>query len=154
MAVNITQELGPQIVLKSSENFTLNVGIKSSAQFNQSNSASIVISGENVEITAAETLPAYRAVMFNGLLCDPIYNDLSQYAGVTIGGIALGQTGFIMRTGLLFDGAFTWTPDAPVFIDTDGVLTQTPPANPPLRRIGWAFSVTSINLDPFPVIGV
>jgi len=155
MGLNMTRELGPQfIITNKSDQLTLQVGVKSSSLFQTGGTGggtTVTVSSDGVEITAAEPLGAYRAVTHGGLYCDSTVEDLSAYAGVTTVALATGATGTVVRTGLVSDTLWTWTPNQAVFISTDGVLTQTPPALP-LRRIGWAISATQINLDPFPII--
>lgn len=108
---------------------------------------------QDVAVTAQQTINAYHAVGYDGLLTQETIESLSKYAGVSRFAFISGETEFVVRTGLITDSGFNWTPDAPVFITGLGVLTQTVPTGP-VRRIGWALSATQLNLDPFPVIGV
>lgn len=109
----------------------------------------------DVTITAVETINAYRAVGYDGLMTQMDANSLSNYAGVTPMAIPIGDPVNVVRSGLMTEGGWAWTPNAPIFISANGVLTQTvPSAGNPIRRIGWAISATQINLDPYPIIGV
>lgn len=62
-----------------------------------------------------------------------------------------GQPINIVALGPVSDGAWSWTPQALVFVGTNGLLTQTPPVNPSFSRpIGVATSATSIFVSPHP----
>lgn len=109
----------------------------------------------DVTITAMEAVGQYRAVGYDGMYTQPDADSLAAYAGVTRMATIPGDPINVVRSGLITEGAWTWTPDAPIFIGADGVLTQTQPtAGNPVRRIGWAISATELNLDPYPIIGV
>lgn len=109
----------------------------------------------DVKITAQEAVGAYRAVGYDGLYTQPDVDSLATYAGVTRMATIVGDPINVVRSGLITEGAWNWTPNAPMFIGVDGVLTQTQPtAGNPVRRIGWAISATELNLDPYPIIGV
>jgi len=106
-----------------------------------------------ITITSVGAIGAFRAVTVAGAYCTNTAQSLPQYAGVTLVSYTDGQSMKVVRSGLITEGSWSWTPDNPVFIGVNGVLTQTPSALP-MRRIGWAISGTQINLDPFPIIGV
>lgn len=109
----------------------------------------------DVQITAQAVINAYRAVGYDGNFTQPTAESLSKYAGVNRVATEIGQPLFVVREGLITEDGWSWTPDAPIFITTDGVLTQTQPVfGNPVRRIGWAISATTLNLDPYPIIGV
>lgn len=109
----------------------------------------------DVQIIALEPVGAYRAVGYDGLYTQPDSDSLSLYAGVTRMATVAGDPINVVRSGFLFESTWNWTPNAPIFITTNGVLTQTQPtAGNPVRRIGWAISATELNLDPYPIIGV
>ena len=109
----------------------------------------------DVQIVAQEVINAYRAVGYDGLFTQPNADSLSKYAGVNRVASIIGEPLYVVREGLMTEDGWSWTPDAPIFIGVDGVLTQTQPTfGNPVRRIGWAISATTINLDPYPIIGV
>ena len=109
----------------------------------------------DVTIIAQEIVNAYRAVGYDGYFTQPDLESLSRYAGVTRMATVIGDPIDVVRSGLMTEGGWTWTPNLPVFISANGVLTQTQPvAGIPIRRIGWAISATELNLDPYPIIGV
>lgn len=109
----------------------------------------------DVTITAKQVMGAYRAVGYDGFYTQPDADSLATYAGVSRMATIVDDPINVVRQGLMTEPAWTWTPDAPIFIAANGVLTQTlPSAGNPVRRIGWAISATEINLDPYPIIGV
>lgn len=163
--MNLTLELGPQFTIEVVESidqqlsiglsepitqqFTLVAGVKSSSLFAVAGSTATNLT---VSITSAMALGLFRAVTFSGIYCEPDIDSLSEYAGVTTVAVGLGETTKVVKSGLITEGSWSWTPNAPIFVGTLGVLTQTPGALP-IRRIGWAISATQIILDPFPIIG-
>lgn len=152
--ININQSLGPQFVIQSSsEQLTLEVGIKSSSLFQNTGSGSSDIDGGKLQITTSIAVGAFRAVTYAGEYTDSDIPDLSNYAGVTTQAAIAGTQIQVVRVGNITELSWTWIPNQPIFISTNGILTQTPPALP-LRRVGWAMSATQLNLDPFPIIGV
>ena len=164
--LNLTAVLGPryEIVIANDEigidsNFNLTLSQREPLRlmvgtgFNATSTAST--GTLDVTITAAETINAYRAVGYDGLLTQMDVDALSNYAGVTRMAVPIGDPVNVVRSGLMTEGGWNWTVNQPIFISTNGVLTQTiPSAGNPIRRIGWAISATSINLDPYPIIGV
>lgn len=117
---------------------------------NQNNTGTL-----DVQITAQEVVNAYRAVGYDGFLTQPDADSLANYAGITRVATVIGDPIRVVRSGLMIENAWNWTPNAPVFISINGVITQTQPtAGNPIRRIGWAISATELNLDPYPIIGV
>jgi len=164
--LNLTAVLGPQyeIVINNDsievdENFDLTLNVTEPLRIGVGtgyNGQQVVASGTlDVTITAQENVGAYRAVGYDGMYTQPDADSLAAYAGVTRMATIVGDPINVVRSGLITEGAWTWTPDAPIFIGVNGVLTQTQPlAGNPVRRIGWAISATELNLDPYPIIGV
>lgn len=144
--LNITQEMGPKYELNFlNKPFVLGVGTSGGGVISSTTTL-------NVKITAGQILNAYTAIGYDGLKVPQTVEGFSNYAGVTRYALANGETAEVVRSGLLTDANWTWTPNAPIFISTTSMLTQTVPATGVVRRIGWAFSATQINLDPYPVI--
>ncbi len=152
--IDLHAAFGPQynIVFNEEETsppFTVSVG----TGFNVTGSSSTVSGTLNVKITAARVLNAFRAVGYDGEFSLPTEASLSTYAGVTRVSASTGETINVVRSGLITENSWTWTPNQPIFISDQGVLTQTLPVGA-IRRIGWAISPTQLNLDPYPIIGV
>ena len=128
------------------ERYTIAVG----TEFN----ANTVTGTLDVRITATSTVNAFRAIGYDGVFTQPNLVSLSKYAGVTRAAVASGEVATVVRVGLMEENGWNWTPDAPIFITTDGVLTQTVPVVGGVRRVAYALTATKINLEPYPVIGV
>lgn len=106
-------------------------------------------SGRGLEITAAAPLGGHRAVTADGLHCTPA--TLHRFAGITTAAAAPGAPVPVQRHGLMTEPSWAWTPEAPIFIGPDGVLTQLAPTGL-ARRVAWAIGPGTINIDPFPII--
>jgi hypothetical protein len=105
----------------------------------------------DLSITAGVFLDSWRAVTVEGFYVQPNEDSLSRYAGVTREPINTGNLGTVVKEGLVTNNGWAWTPGCPIYVEANGVLTQTLPS-PSWRRIGYAVSPTQINLDPFPFL--
>jgi hypothetical protein len=97
-------------------------------------------------VAATEAIAPLKAVTSAGALCDVA--DVDSFAGISQAAAAIGEGVNLIRSGLIVDGSWTWTPDQPIFIADGGALTQVDPGNS--RRVAWAESATSITVDTFP----
>ena len=147
--INLSVVLGPRY-----EIVPLGIGVGSG--HSSGGSSGTMSSGTlDVAVTLQEAVGAYRAVGYDGRYSQPNTDSLAAYAGVTRIAAITGASINVVRSGLITESMWAWIPDMPVFIETDGALTQTQPlTGNPIRRIGWAISATEINLDPYPIIGV
>lgn len=117
----------------------------------------VVISGpqgppappDAITVNAAVALGADRAVTLDGYHCDS--TSLQKYAGVTVASSVLGGDVEVHRTGQHVVNGGTFTPNAAIYIGAAGTLTQTIQPHP-FKRIGWAITNETINLDPQPSI--
>ena len=169
MTLNLSAELGPKFSLNASQPaqalrltvvagplvgqtltvtqpavFNLVVGTASSGSGSGSATGTV-----DVAVTATEPLPAARAVTADGELCQLNTQSLDSYAGITRTAFGTGEAGSVVREGLFTEASWTWTPDVPVYLDANGLLTQVPTA-PPVRRVGYAVATDQVMLDPFP----
>jgi len=133
------------LTLQRSEPLRINVGTGFN-NLNQTSTGTL-----DVTIIAAEVVNAYRAIGYDGLFTQLTQDSLSNYAGVTRMATIIGDPVDVVRVGLMEEPTWGWIPNAPIFISTNGVLTQSLPTGF-VRRIGWAISATKINLDPYPII--
>jgi hypothetical protein len=106
--------------------------------------------GDKESVTAAEPLGGHRAVTADGLHATP--QTLDRLVGITLGAGQLGAAVQYVSRGLMAEASWAWQAGAPVFVGLAGVLTQTPPASGPARRVAWALSATEINVDLHPII--
>lgn len=106
--------------------------------------------GFSTTVVAAEALGGHRAVTVDGFHADP--EDADRLAGISLTSGALGATVDVVVKGLMEEGSWNWTPSQPVFIGAAGVLTQNPSTTGLIRRIAWAMTPTSLNVDLLPPI--
>jgi hypothetical protein len=106
-------------------------------------------SGGEQLVRAAEALGGHRAVTADGVHCTP--STLDRLAGITTEAVSAASFVRVLSRGYMTNPAWSWVPDAPVFVGAAGVLTQAPPSGV-ARRIAWATSSTEINVDLFPII--
>lgn len=109
---------------------------------------------------AGETLGGNRAVKAN-VSGQAVYatntDAASQHLlGVTTGAAVFGDNVSVQRSGVMVEPSWSWSPNQPVFLGANGVLTQTYPTGALLSIIvGFALTPTSIHLSPRePIITV
>jgi len=96
------------------------------------------VDGEHVAIASADSL-----------------GDLEWMAGVTLNAVSAAEQEIqLRRLGEIADSGWTWTPGAPIYLSTNGVLTQTYSSSWAfVLVVGTALSPTSIVVDfRFPII--
>lgn len=82
---------------------------------------------------------------------DPSHRWLS--VGVTLGAASDGGPVQVRTGGRIDDGAWSWTPLAPLFLGDNGLLTHVEPSYPAFSRIvAVAIGATAIWVDPQPPI--
>lgn len=106
-------------------------------------------SNEQVAYVAAETLSGHLAVALNDdgelIKADNTNSDhIGRVIGVTTQAISLGATGYVQTYGALTEPTWTWTMGTPVYLSTNGVLTQTPPSTGFSIRIGIPEDTTTL----------
>ena len=108
------------------------------------------LSGGATTVLAGQALGGQRVVTVTGFHASPA--DANAIAGITKAAGLTGTAVEIVVQGLMSEPSWTWTPAAPVFVGLLGVLTQLPPVSGNLRRVAWALSATTINVDLSPTI--
>ncbi len=105
-----------------------------------------------IQVPAAVPIGGNRVVYtdanFEARYADP--SDAATYAtivGVTEGAASAGDMLTIMRTGVMTEGGWSWTPGALVYLGTNGTLTQTVPTSGALVVIGSAINATKLLID-------
>ena len=103
--------------------------------------------------TASINLSALRAVILDNA-GQFAYADSStpshayRVAGVLPYAISQNTQGIAYRLGEITDAVWNWTRGSPIFLGTNGQLTQTPPTTGFLLVLAQPVSVTTINLQP------
>ena len=147
VSVTITQADGPAVIIQAPPIYqvsTSTVGIQGPPGPSGGGG------GGATTVLAAQALGGQRVVTVTGFHASPA--DANAIAGITKAAGAIGTNVEIVVQGLMSEPSWTWTPAAPVFVGLLGVLTQSPPASGNLRRVAWALSATTINVDFSPTI--
>jgi hypothetical protein len=119
------------------------------ATYNTTISQWQVASGDAAIVTAGEPLNGGRAIFIDtdGKAYKADKDSLSEVRGIlgiNPGAISIGTTGIVKFLGMIVDPVWSWATNGVIYCGADGVLTQTPPATGNVRRIGVAFSATSL----------
>lgn len=66
----------------------------------------------------------------------------------------IGEAVNVLMFGFAEEPSWSWTPDAPLYLGQNGVVTQIPPVAPAifLTQIGYAISPTTVFIDQGPSI--
>ena len=75
--------------------------------------------------------------------------------GISVNAATTGQLVDIHESGEITDSSWTWTIDQPVYLGTNGLMTQTPPATGSalfLQVLGFAVLTTKVFFRPFQPI--
>lgn len=110
--------------------------------------------GNVIALPAATALGGHRVVRSVGDgMCgyasadNPLHGD--DVLGVTLGAVVAGANTNVQVAGEIVEPSWTWTPQEPVFLGANGLLTQTPPTDPTaafVLVIGFAASPTRLML--------
>jgi hypothetical protein len=112
--------------------------------------------GVSETAVASTALGGHRVVCFNtdGEL-EYASNDNAAHVhavvGLTTGAVSSGDTATVVYQGLITEGSWSWTPQAPVFLGQNGLLTQIAPvAGVSVFRciLGVAVSATQLWISP------
>lgn len=95
------------------------------------------------------------------IAADVVYADATQpthmgkLMGLTLNAASPGGTVEIRSDGEVTEPSWTWTPDQPVYLGTNGLLTQTVPNAGTayfLQKVGFAVAATRLFLTIDPPI--
>lgn len=107
--------------------------------------------GSAVSYVAGENLSSGRAVI--------IHSDLAYYfqpnnaahhgrmAGITKTSAVNGQTVVIQHLGVLTDAAFTFSPNIPLWVSSNGEITDSYPASTVIQKAGMSLNNDKILID-------
>lgn len=121
------------------------------------------IPGESAALTnalAAINLSGHRGIVLNSS-GQALYADnntpahASKFVGITQGAVVAGSNATIQRFGEITEPSWSWTPDQPVYLGANGLITQTMPTAASAKFsliIGVAQTATKIYLNPMPPI--
>ncbi len=112
--------------------------------------------GPKIQRLAAGTVGGQRAIVLLGNSALHADNTNAAHFGKCVGvschASVAGDMVDVQVFGPMVDPGWNWTPDGPVFVGADGVLTQTPPTSGWLQRVGLANTATKLWVDLQPAI--
>jgi hypothetical protein len=110
---------------------------------------------------AGEILSGHRVVKLNNdnkavYVSNSVLTDSGRVFGITIGASLIGQTTQIITIGTFEEPSWDWVVDLPIYLGTNGQLTQLTPTYPSAKFlvvVGVPLSSTSIYVNiRFPII--
>lgn len=117
--------------------------------------ASISSAASSFTLTAGEQLGGHRAVRVH-TDSKAYYADnttplsLHSVVGITSGAASSDDVVTVVTSGRMSEPSWTWTLNAPIFLSTMGLLTQTPPTSGIQRIVGIPFSATELFIQQQP----
>lgn len=101
--------------------------------------------GNEATITAAENLGGHRVVTVEGYYASKdTANDKFKVLGITTGAVNSGETATVTTYGEMTESSWNWTSGTPVFLSTNGLMTQTAPTTGFRTIIGIPLTSTSM----------
>lgn len=117
-----------------------------------SNPGIAVVAGVNILVRpAGEILGGHRIVYINSdgkayYASNTILSDSVRALGITLNAAAVDDNVSIQSFGEVIETSWSWTMGSPIYLSSNGQLTQTPPVSPALfqRIIGFPLTTTSL----------
>ena len=104
--------------------------------------------GTQASVSAAENLGGHRVITLDGFYASKDNAaDKFNVLGVTQGAVSLGSTAVVTVFGEITNGGWSWTVGSPVFLSTNGQLTQTAPTTGFRIIIGRPTTATTLFVD-------
>lgn len=105
-----------------------------------------------LKLTAGVDLGGNRVVVLNdsGLTIyadKDIYSHIFKILGITTGSTVNAGTATVQTYGEMIEPSWAWTPGLPIYVGTNGLLTQTIPNSGFICQIGFAETATKIFID-------
>lgn len=99
-------------------------------------------------VIAAEALGGHRVVTMSGNYASKDNaDDKFNILGITQGAVISGGTATVTTYGVITESSWNWTAGLPVFLSTNGQLTQSAPTSGFRLIIGRAKSATTLFVD-------
>ena len=106
------------------------------------------ISSPATQITAAENLGGHRVVTVEGYYASKdTASDKFKVLGITTGAASIGTTATVTTFGSIEESGWNWTVGNPVFLSTNGMLTQTAPTSGFSLIVGRPKTATNLFID-------
>lgn len=111
------------------------------------------LTGESLVVTAGAALGGHRIVYQDATgKAQYASNQVAAHAlimlGMTTGAVEVNAPVVVQHSGEITEPSWAWILEQPVYLGTNGLITQTPPANPALfqRIVGFPMSATKLFL--------
>lgn len=109
--------------------------------------------GANLTAIAGVAIGGHRAVIIEntglaGYASNTTLSHIGRLAGITTSASVIGDSITILSLGPVTEPSWNWTPNAPVYLGTAGLLTQTQPITGFLQIIGVASTATTLFINP------
>lgn len=143
ITINVNQQ--SPVLAVTHQNITLDI-----------ESGGITSPSADLTLTAGASLSALRAVTLNAS-GNAVYADNAtianaQVVGITIDAASNGSAVNVKTFGMMTDAAWSWT-KGPVYLGTNGALTQTAPTGGAIVvQVGKAMTATKLFVDIEPTI--
>jgi len=111
--------------------------------------AAVALSGHRVVTSRPDGTLEYASNAIVAHLHAPLW--------LTQGAVSTGQPATVLAYGTLIESSWAWIPGAPLFLGSNGLLTQTPPIAPAAlfsAQVGIATRTTAAFFDRQPSIGL
>ncbi|MBI3257875.1 MAG: hypothetical protein HYZ54_00085, partial [Ignavibacteriae bacterium] len=81
-------------------------------------------------VIASENLGGHRIVTVEGYYASKDTSvDKFKILGMTTGAVSIGEAAQVITHGSITESSWNWTVGNPIFLSTNGLLTQTPPTS-------------------------
>ncbi len=107
------------------------------------------VGGSSLSYLAGAALGGHRMVVLNSSQ-QAVYADNTNLAhankvlGMTTGAVSMGDTASILYGGELVEPSWVWGLDQPVYVGTNGLLTQTPPVAGFSQIVGFPIAANKL----------
>lgn len=99
-------------------------------------------------ITASENLGGHRVITIEGYYASKDTDtDKFKVLGLTTGAVSTGASATVQTFGSITENTWNWTVGEPVFLSTNGLLTQTIPTTGYRLIIGIPITTTTLFVD-------
>jgi hypothetical protein len=113
------------------------------------------LAGPIIEAPAGANLSGHKAVaILGGEVLQADHTSIGHRGlvrGIATGAVGQGETARVQVYGPLREPSWSWTAGLPIYVGTNGSLTQSAPTTGWLQQIAVADSPTQIFIDPQPV---
>ncbi len=103
----------------------------------------------NIAYYAGEAIGGGRAVYIDGgvaYYADKDNTSADAVLGITLNAASIAGSLNIRYIGVIVEPSWAWTPGEPVYLSTNGMLTQVAPTTGALVELGVALTATSLNI--------